>query len=199
MAAAAVGDGGGRAAGDADAAWRALGTVVRVKTTYGDEFTGSVFAIDDAAGMVVFKEELEFTTLKRNVRIVKGSAVDSVEVVEAAPGRVEALPPLSMEAIRAREKHAMDKVRRDLKRVGRGVTPFAQALMNELGKTYEVAWEGKTIALPHIGIRVSEPYGAAECTGDDQTALLRIRRIVEAAAPKLERSVSDESGGDGRR
>lgn len=40
---------------DGDDAWRAVGSLVRVKTTYGEEFEARVFAVDESAGMVVFQ------------------------------------------------------------------------------------------------------------------------------------------------
>lgn len=146
--------------------------------------------------------------------------IDEVEVLSLPTGPVDPLPPLRLEAIHAREKHAQGMVQREMRKVGRGVTPFAQALMNELGKTYKVAWKGTTILLADIGVRITEPYGPDECIGEPGSpALARIQTIVSCAvpppqqlfchltatrafqvrslAPKLERRVSDESGGVG--
>lgn len=128
------------------------------------------------------QEELEFTTLKENVRIVKEKAIAAVELIEERSGDVEPLPAVDLDVIRAREAEALEKQTKALARVGKGVTPFAQELMNQLAKTYEAEWDTTSINLTVIGIKVHAPYSPDNVEGRDDRARGRIQTIVSCIA-----------------
>lgn len=175
--------GGGAAGGGSEAAeWAAVGTVVDVTTSFGESFRATVFAVDTAARMVVFEEREDYTTLKTNVRMLRDTAIESVTIVEAAPeGGPDPLPDVDLTLIKRREAEALDAAKRELKKIGKGVTPYAQELFNEFCKTLDVEWHGIHIDVLSLGVRVKAPYTPEDVQGRDSKAVDRIRKIVSGA------------------
>lgn len=67
--------------------------------------------------------------------------------------------------MKQREKEAVERMKKQLLRIGKGVSSEAQRLFDELSKTYSCRWNGKRIELQQLGVDISPPYTPADCKG----------------------------------
>eukprot|EP01116_Phalansterium_solitarium_P023377 TRINITY_DN814_c0_g1_i1.p1 TRINITY_DN814_c0_g1~~TRINITY_DN814_c0_g1_i1.p1 ORF type:complete len:183 (-),score=9.63 TRINITY_DN814_c0_g1_i1:245-793(-) len=159
----------------------AVGSLVILKTAFGEDIQGEIFAFDAATDSVVLAQTLAHTQLKRNYRILKASCVKTVEYLgktEAAEwADLSELPPIDLKQVQKREENAIRKLKEEAARIGEGVTSEAQEIFNALNKTYPCRWDrDNIIVLDQVLIR--PPYGENNCAGSDPKVLNRVKTVL---------------------
>ena len=118
---------------------------------------------------------------KKNVRIVRISAISKTEIVKnhsTVNTRLERVTVPSPEMIRKREVAGLSNRTKELAKIGKDVTPEAQKLFDKLSKTFELNWNGKVIECKQLELSISPPYGVDNCKGTDPTSVQRIKQVL---------------------
>lgn len=160
-----------------------LGARFEVTTASDEVFEGDLFCFDDKSDVAVFRQHLDHTTAKSNLRFVSNSAIKSLKYV--GPGRETIppstpLPPVNRDALIAKERAALEKAHTRASQIGVGVSKEAQQIFDALSRTYPCQWSGQTIIALDT-IHISPPYtaDACTCTNGDLDGLARMKRVLE--------------------
>lgn len=168
----------------------AVGTEVRLLTCSGEEVSGTVFAYDTAAEMLMLREKGAHNGVS-TLRLLAVAQVAETLSERHPTGPVELeLPVVDEERCRRREEKALKLAEQDYDRVGVGVSKEAQAIFEALSKTLPCKWRKKTIVVLDE-VLVPEPYLPSSCSADggrvltNPKALDRVQLIVRDARVRL--------------
>ncbi|KAK3223259.1 hypothetical protein Dsin_010284 [Dipteronia sinensis] len=140
----------------------AVGCLLSLKTTLGDEFEGQIITFDR------FSNILEFSYL--------GHGEDPLDAKKCY---------LDLNALQAREELAVRKAEADAERIGVGVTIEAQGIFDALSKTLPVRWD-KTVIVVMNEVRVKSPYLPESVSGGTPAANDRVKKVLEFERNRLQ-------------
>lgn len=169
-----------------------IGLVVKVKTTFGDEYEGEMFGYDTNSNCIILQEPEDMPN--RSYRVLMLPFVENVQVLSVPSADVmqEALqkqfPAINMRKLAAREQQALQKAHENMLRIGVGVSPEAQTIFNALSRTLPCRWD-KTTIIVMDEVRIQAPYTVETCSGGQQNTLQQVKRVLEGERKKLKMSV----------
>ncbi|XP_047321937.1 protein LSM12 homolog [Impatiens glandulifera] len=166
----------------------AVGCILSIKTTLGDEFEGQVIAFDRPSNILVLQEGIKVAAAgpKRNIRLLKANYIKDFSYLGQGEDPLDATKCyFDLNALQAREQSAVRQAEIDSERIGVGVTPQAQNLFDALFKTLPVRWD-KTVIVVMNEVRVSSPYLPESVSGGTAAANDRVRKVLELERKRLQ-------------
>ncbi|KOM28258.1 hypothetical protein LR48_Vigan511s008100 [Vigna angularis] len=155
----------------------AVGCLLSIRTTLGDEFEGQVVTFDRPSNILVLQEPSKHGP-RRNIRLLKANYIKEFTFLGQAE---DPLDPsncfLDLTALQAREEIAIRQAEADAERIGVGVTSEAQSIFDALSKTLPVRWD-KTVIVVMNDVRVSSPYHPDSVVGGTPAANERVKKVV---------------------
>ncbi|XP_031258307.1 uncharacterized protein LOC116116360 [Pistacia vera] len=169
----------------------AVGCLLSIKTTLGDEFDGQVIAFDRFSNMLVLQEGLK-SGPRRNIRLLKANYIKDFSYLGQAEDPLDVKNCyLDINALQAREELAVRQAEADSVRLGVGVTSEAQNIFDALSKTLPVRWD-KTVIVVMNEVRVSSPYLPESVSGGTAAANDRVKKVLEFERKRLQARVSSQ-------
>ncbi|XP_073118119.1 uncharacterized protein [Elaeis guineensis] len=164
----------------------AVGCILAIKTTLGDEFEGQIVTYDRPSNILVLQEGTTKPGARRNLRLLKANYIKDFTLL----GRGEdPLDPkkcfIDLAAIQAREDAAMRQAEIEAERIGVGVTAEAQSIFDALSKTLPVHWD-KTVIVVMNEVRVCSPYLPDNVSGGTPAANERVKKVLEFERKRLQ-------------
>lgn len=171
----------------------AVGCILAIKTTLGDEFEGQVLTFDRVSNILVLQDSvtgggvLKSGNRRRNIRMLKANFIKEVTFL----GQADEDPLdvnkcfLDLNTLHSKEQSAIRQAEIDSERIGVGVTPEAQSIFDALSKTLPVRWD-KTVIVVMNEVRVSSPYTSERVTGGTPAANERVRKVLELERKRLQ-------------
>lgn len=171
----------------------AVGCILAIKTTLGDEFEGQVLTFDRVSNILVLQDSvtgggvLKSGNGRRNIRMLKANFIKEVTFL----GQADEDPLdvnkcfLDLNTLHSKEQSAIRQAEIDSERIGVGVTPEAQSIFDALSKTLPVRWD-KTVIVVMNEVRVSSPYTSERVTGGTPAANERVRKVLELERKRLQ-------------
>ncbi|XP_008793834.1 uncharacterized protein LOC120106397 [Phoenix dactylifera] len=164
----------------------AMGCILAIKTTLGDEFEGQIITYDRPSNILVLQEGTTEPGARRNIRLLKANYIKDFTLV----GRGEdPLDPkkcfIDLAAIQAREEAALRQAEIVAERIGVGVTAEAQSIFDALSKTLPVHWD-KTVIVVMNEVRVCSPYLPDNVNGGTPAANERVKKVLEFERKRLQ-------------
>ncbi|XP_057509677.1 uncharacterized protein LOC130792214 [Actinidia eriantha] len=165
----------------------AVGCILSIKTTLGDEFDGQIITFDRPSNILVVQEGIKSVSgPRRNIRLLKANYIKEFSYLGQAE---DPLDPkkcyLDLSALQAREDSAIRQAEMEAERIGVGVTPVAQRIFDALSKTLPVRWD-KTAIVVMNEVRVSSPYLPESVAGGTPAANERVRKVLEFERKRLQ-------------
>ncbi|GMI70742.1 hypothetical protein like AT1G24050 [Hibiscus trionum] len=156
----------------------AVGCLLSIKTTLGDEFEGQIISYDRLSNILVLQEGLE-SGPRRNIRLLKANYIKEFSLLRQDEDPLDAKKCfLDLTSLQAREDSAIRQAEADYERFGVGVTSDAQNLFDALSKTLPVRWD-KTVIVVMNEVRVSSPYLPESVSGGTPAANERVKKVLE--------------------
>ncbi|KAK4836647.1 hypothetical protein QYF36_025714 [Acer negundo] len=143
----------------------AVGCLLSIKTTLGDEFEGQIITFDRFSNILVLHILLSIYQLMYPLDAKKCY--------------------LDLNALQAREELAVRKAEADAERIGVGVTIEAQGIFDALSKTLPVRWD-KTVIVVMNEVRVKSPYLPESVSGGTPAANDRVKKVLEFERNRLQ-------------
>ncbi|KAJ4711162.1 protein LSM12-like [Melia azedarach] len=169
----------------------AVGGLLSIKTTLGDEFDGQVIAYDRFTNMLVLQEGLK-SGPRRNIRLLNANYVKEFSFLGQAEDPLDVKKCyLDLNGLQAREELAIRQAEADAERIGVGVTSEAQNIFDALSKTLPVRWD-KTVIVVMNEVRVSSPYLAESVSGGTPAANERVKKVLEFERKRLQARSSSQ-------
>ncbi|GAB2214205.1 hypothetical protein Droror1_Dr00018545 [Drosera rotundifolia] len=165
---------------DASSEEIAVGYVLSIKTTLGDEFEAQIITFDRQSNILGSKRGS-----LRNLRILNANYIKELTFVRHGDDPLDPLSYLDLNTIQAREDSAI----RQAERIGVGVTEEAQNIFDALSKTLPVRWD-KTVIVVMNEVRVSSPYLPESVSGGTAAANERVKKVLELERKRLHLRVS---------
>ncbi|KAF1892856.1 hypothetical protein Lal_00035500 [Lupinus albus] len=113
----------------------AVGCMLLIRTTLGDEFEGQVVTFDRPSNILVLQEGFKHGP-RRNIRLLKTNYIKDFTFLGQSD---DPLDPnncfLDLTALQTREELAIRQAEADAERIGVGVTTEAQSIFDALSKT----------------------------------------------------------------
>ncbi|KAL8111875.1 uncharacterized protein LOC141663596 [Apium graveolens] len=171
----------------------AVGCILAIKTTLGDEFEGQVLTFDRVSNILVLQDSvsaggvLKSGNGRRNIRMLKANFIKDVTFL----GQADEDPLdvskcfLDLNTLNSKEQSAIRQAEIDSERIGVGVSPEAQSIFDALSKTLPVRWD-KTVIVVMNEVRVSSPYTSERVTGGTPAANERVRKVLELERKRLQ-------------
>ncbi|KAK4263311.1 hypothetical protein QN277_028743 [Acacia crassicarpa] len=163
----------------------AVGCLLSIKTTFGDEFEAQVITFDRSSDILVLQESSK-PGPHRNIRMLKVNYVKDFTYLGQAE---DPLDPkncfLDLSSLQAREEVAIRQAEADAERIGVGVTSEAQSIFDALSKTLPVRWD-KTVIVVMNEVRVSSPYLPESVSGGTPAARERVKKVLELERKRLQ-------------
>ncbi|BAT74643.1 uncharacterized protein HKW66_Vig0000800 [Vigna angularis] len=163
----------------------AVGCLLSIRTTLGDEFEGQVVTFDRPSNILVLQEPSKHGP-RRNIRLLKANYIKEFTFLGQAE---DPLDPsncfLDLTALQAREEIAIRQAEADAERIGVGVTSEAQSIFDALSKTLPVRWD-KTVIVVMNDVRVSSPYHPDSVVGGTPAANERVKKVLEFERKRLQ-------------
>ncbi|RDY12497.1 Protein LSM12-like protein, partial [Mucuna pruriens] len=163
----------------------AVGCLLSIRTTLGDEFEGQVVTFDRPSNILVLQEASK-PGPRRNIRLLKANYIKDFTFLGQAE---DPLDPnncyLDLTALQAREEVAIRQAEADAERIGVGVTSEAQGIFDALSKTLPVRWD-KTVIVVMNEVRVSSPYHPESVVGGTPAANERVKKVLEFERKRLQ-------------
>ncbi|KAL2344291.1 hypothetical protein Fmac_005576 [Flemingia macrophylla] len=163
----------------------AVGCLLSIRTTLGDEFEGQVVTFDRSSNILVLQEPSK-PGPRRNIRLLKASYIKDFTFLGQAH---DPLDPstcfVDLTALQAREDVAVRQAEADAERIGVGVTSEAQSIFDALSKTLPVCWD-KTVIVVMNEVRVSSPYHPESVFGGTAAANDRVKKVLEFERKRLQ-------------
>lgn len=165
----------------------AVGCLLSIKTTLGDEFEGQVITYDRPSNIVVLQEGLKSNPQsRRNIRFLKANYIKEFSFLGQSDDPLDLKKCyLDLNSLQSKEEAAVRQAEIDVERIGVGVTAEAQSIFDALSKTLPVRWD-KTAIVVMNEVRVSSPYLAESVTGGTPAANERVRKVLELERRRLQ-------------
>ncbi|GAV83717.1 AD domain-containing protein, partial [Cephalotus follicularis] len=168
----------------------AVGCLLSIKTTLGDEFQGQVLNFDRQSNILVLHILLYFGGLKhgprRNIRLLKVNYIKELLVLGQAEDPLDINKCfIDLASLQAREELAIRLAEADAERIGVGVTSEAQSIFDALSKTLPVRWD-KTAIVVMNEVRVSSPYLPESVIGGTPSANKRVKKVLVLERKRLQ-------------
>ncbi|XP_065860977.1 uncharacterized protein [Euphorbia lathyris] len=162
----------------------AVGCLLSIKTTLGDEFQGQVITFDRPSNILVLQEGSKAGT-RRNIRFLKANYIKEFSFLGQADDPLDFKKCyIDLQSLQAREELALRQAEAEAERIGVGVTPEAQNIFDALSKTLPVRWEKTTIVVMKE-VRVTSPY-LPECViGGTPAANERVKKVLVLERKRL--------------
>ncbi|XP_057948963.1 uncharacterized protein LOC131144372 [Malania oleifera] len=166
----------------------AVGCLLSIKTTLGDDFEGLVITYDRPSNILVLQEGSK-SGPRRNIRLLKANYIKEFTFLGQADDPLEPKKCyLDLNTLQAREEAALRQAEIDAERIGVGVTSDAQGIFDALSKTLPVRWD-KTVIVVMNEVRVSSPYLPESVTGGTPAANERVRKVIDFERKRLQARV----------
>ncbi|XVE85019.1 hypothetical protein DITRI_Ditri17bG0058900 [Diplodiscus trichospermus] len=163
----------------------AVGCVLSIKTTLGDEFEGQIISFDRLSNILVLQEGSS-SGPRRNVRLLKANFIKEFSLLRQDEDPLDVKKCfLDLNSLQAREDSAIRQAEADSERFGVGVTSDAQSLFDALSKTLPVRWD-KTVIVVMNEVRVSSPYLPECVSGGTPAANERVKKVLELERKRMQ-------------
>ncbi|KAL6571783.1 hypothetical protein OROHE_002652 [Orobanche hederae] len=170
----------------------AVGCILSIKTTLGEEFQAQVIAFDRQSNLLIL---LALSKLqegvksgagpKRNIRLLKANYIKEFTFLGQGEDPLDVSKCfLDLSTLQSREESAIRQAEADAERIGVGVTAEAQRIFDALSKTLPVCWEKTTIVVMNE-VRVGSPYLPESVSGGTPAANERVRKVLEFEKKRL--------------
>ncbi|KAI5679163.1 hypothetical protein M9H77_10113 [Catharanthus roseus] len=158
----------------------AVGCILSIKTTLGEEFQGQILTFDRHSNILVLQEGTNSGSgPKRNIRLLKANYIKEFTLLGQGEDPLDVKKCfLDLTSLQAREESAIRQAEVDSERFGVGVTAEAQSIFDALSKTLPVRWD-KTAIVVMNEVRVTSPYLPESVTGGTPAANDRVRKVLE--------------------
>lgn len=165
----------------------AVGCLLSIKTTLGDEFEGQVITFDRPSNILVLQEGLKSGSgPRRNIRLLKANYIKEFSFLGQAEDPLDLKKCyLDLNTLQSKEENAIRQAEIDAERIGVGVTPEAQNIFDALSKTLPVRWD-KTVIVVMNEVRVNSPYLPESVTGGTPAANERVRKVLVLERKRLQ-------------
>ncbi|KAI7728834.1 hypothetical protein M8C21_023813 [Ambrosia artemisiifolia] len=175
----------------------AVGCLLSIKTTFGDEFEGQIITYDRPSNIIVLQEGLKSSPQsRRNIRLLKANYIKEFSFLGQSEDPLDLKNCyVDLNSLQSKEDAAVRQAEIDVERIGVGVTAEAQSIFDALSKTYDYAsvfslmlpvrWD-KTVIVVMNEVRVSSPYLAESVTGGTPAANERVRKVLELERRRLQ-------------
>ncbi|KAI3452767.1 hypothetical protein Pfo_009430 [Paulownia fortunei] len=165
----------------------AVGCILSIKTTLGEEFQAQVIAFDRPSNLLILQEGVKSGAgPKRNVRLLKANYIKEFTFLGQGEDPLDIKKCfLDLNTLQAREESAIRQAEADAERIGVGVTSEAQSIFDALSKTLPVRWDKTTIVVMNE-VRVSSPYLPESVSGGTPAANERVRKVLEFEKKRLQ-------------
>ncbi|KDP21310.1 hypothetical protein JCGZ_21781 [Jatropha curcas] len=163
----------------------AVGCLLSIKTTLGEEFEGQVITFDRPSNILVLQEGSK-TGPRRNIRFLKANYIKEFSFLGQAEDPLDVKKCyIDLHSLQAREELALRQAEAEAERIGVGVTAEAQSIFDALSKTLPVRWD-KTVIVVMNEVRVGSPY-LPECViGGTPAANDRVKKVLEFERKRLQ-------------
>ncbi|XVF02398.1 hypothetical protein REPUB_Repub04eG0172300 [Reevesia pubescens] len=163
----------------------AVGCLLSIKTTLGDEFEGQIISFDPVANILVLQEGSK-SGPRRNIRLLKANYIKEFSFLRQDEDPLDVNQCLlDLTTLQAREDSAIRQAESDSERFGVGVTSEAQNLFDALSKTLPVRWD-KTVIVVMNEVRVSSPYLPECVSGGTPAANERVKKVLEFERKRMQ-------------
>lgn len=165
----------------------AVGCILSIKTTLGEEFQGQVLTFDRPSNILVLQEGINSGSgPKRNIRLLKANYIKEFTFLAQGEDPVDVKKCfIDLSNLQAREDSAIRQAELEAERFGIGVTAEAQSLFDALSKTLPVRWDKTTIVVMNE-VHVSSPYLPESVVGGTPAANERVRKVLEFERKRLQ-------------
>ncbi|KAF8390362.1 hypothetical protein HHK36_024887 [Tetracentron sinense] len=158
----------------------AVGCILTIKTTLGEEFEGQIITYDRPSNILGSK-----SGPRRNLRLLKVNYIKEFTFLSQAEDPLDLKKCfLDLNSLHAREESAIRQAEMEAERIGVGVTTEAQSIFDALSKTLPVRWD-KTVIVVMNEVRVSSPYLAENVSGGTPAANDRVKKVLEFERKRL--------------
>ncbi|CAO2841816.1 unnamed protein product [Amaranthus hypochondriacus] len=171
----------------------AVGCVLAIKTTLGEEFEATVITFDRLSNILVLLvfsfygilQEGSKSGSRKNIRLLKANYIKEFTFLHQVEDPLDIKSCyLDLASLQAREEAAIRQAEVEAERIGVGVTTEAQSIFDALSKTLPVHWD-KTVIVVMDQVRVSSPYNPESVTGGTPAANDRVRKVLELERKRL--------------
>lgn len=165
----------------------AVGCILSIKTTLGEEFQGQVLTFDRSSNILVLQEGINSGSgPKRNIRLLKANYIKEFTFLGQGEDPLDLKKCfIDLNNLQAREDSAIRQAELEAERFGIGVTAEAQSIFDALSKTLPVRWDKTTIVVMNE-VRVSSPYLSESVVGGTPAANERVRKVLEFERKRLQ-------------
>ncbi|KAI3467486.1 hypothetical protein Pfo_024149 [Paulownia fortunei] len=165
----------------------AVGCILSIKTTLGEEFQAQVIAFDRPSNLLILQEGMKSGAgPKRNIRLLKANYIKEFTFLGQGEDPLDVKKCfLDLSTLQAREESAIRQAETDAERIGVGVTAEAQSIFDALSRTLPVRWDKTTIVVMNE-VRVSSPYLPESVSGGTPAANDRVRKVLEFEKKRLQ-------------
>lgn len=165
----------------------AVGCILSIKTTLGDEFDAQVIAFDRPSNILVLQEGMKSVSgPRRNIRLLKANYIKEFVLLGQAEDPLDPMKCyVDLNTLQSREESAIRQAEMDAERIGVGVTAQAQSIFDALSKTLPVRWD-KTVIVVMNEVRVGSPYLPESVVGGTPAANERVRKVLELERKRLQ-------------
>ncbi|KAG9393700.1 Anticodon-binding domain [Carpediemonas membranifera] len=164
------------------------GSVVKVEIKIDDakprEYTGTVFFYDPAEDGRLILEMKEAHGRSTYIVVNNRSIISLTELQKPKEACNPVVVPATSEEIAARMQESMAILAKRKAMVNVDVTEEGRAIMVALSKTYECVWDGDSILVPEVHVRIKAPYRPDDVTGEGN-AVSRLRMVVGRTREQL--------------
>ncbi|OAY61541.1 protein LSM12 homolog [Manihot esculenta] len=163
----------------------AVGCLLSIKTTLGDEFDGQVITFDRPSNILVLQEGSK-PGPRRNIRFLKANYIKEFSFLGQSDDPLDVKKCyIDLHSLQAREELALRQAEAEAERIGVGVTAEAQSIFDALSKTLPVRWD-KTVIVVMNEVRVSSPYLPDCVSGGTPAANERVKKVLEFERKRLQ-------------
>lgn len=163
----------------------AVGCLLSIKTTFGDEFQAQVLTFDRPSNILVLQEGSK-PGPRRNIRLLKANYIKEFSFLGQSEDPLDLKKCfLDLNSLQAREDSALRQAETEAERIGVGVTSEAQSIFDALSKTLPVRWD-KTVIVVMNEVRVGSPYLPESVRGGTPAANDRVKKVIEFERKRLQ-------------